>query len=250
MLRRRLPYAAMRRLILLTAALLALAIAGCGGGDGGDSGSPGTDTTAPAASTPTEQSSTPAGGDCEPADDPPAKPDGGQKEPAKKLDASKTYRLEVVTNCGSFTIELDPKQSPNATASLVALAGKRFFDGTKFHRIVPGFVIQGGDPTGSGMGGPGYTTVDTPPADAAYTKGVVAMAKTQTEPPGAAGSQFYVVTGDDAGLPPDYAIVGKVIAGQDVVDRIGALGDASEQPTQPVVIKTVRLLADGSSGLD
>jgi cyclophilin family peptidyl-prolyl cis-trans isomerase len=92
------------------------------------------------------------------------------------------------------------------------------------------------------MGGPGYTTIDKPPPDASYTQGVVAMAKAGNEPPGAAGSQFYVVTGQDAGLPPDYAIVGKVVQGDDVVQRIGQLGDPAEHPTQPVVIKSVRVL--------
>jgi cyclophilin family peptidyl-prolyl cis-trans isomerase len=106
---------------------------------------------------------------------------------------------------------------------------------------VPGFVIQGGDPTGTGAGGPGYQTHDKVPANAAYTHGVVAMAKSGAEPPGTAGSQFFVVTQDAPQLPPDYAIVGKVTEGLDVVDAIGALGDASEQPTQPIVIEDVRV---------
>jgi cyclophilin family peptidyl-prolyl cis-trans isomerase len=120
---------------------------------------------------------------------------------------------------------------------MVSLANAGFFDGTFFHRIVPGFVIQGGDPTGTGQGGPGYKTVDKPPKNAKYTLGVVAMAKTGTEKPGTAGSQFFVVTGNDAGLPADYAVLGKVVSGMDVVKRIGQLGDSSEQPTFTVVIK-------------
>ena len=105
---------------------------------------------------------------------------------------------------------------------------------------MPGFVIQGGDPTQSGSGGPGYSTRDAPAAGAAYTKGVMAMAKTATEAAGTAGSQFFIVTGADAGLPPEYAVVGKVTSGLDVVERIGKLGDpATEQPTQPVVIDSV-----------
>ena len=102
---------------------------------------------------------------------------------------------------------------------------------------MPGFVIQGGDPSATGTGGPGYTTVDKPPSDASYVHGVVAMAKTGAQPAGAAGSQFFIVTGDDAGLPPDYAIIGEVTDGLDVVDRIGKLGDASEQPTKVVEIE-------------
>ena len=137
---------------------------------------------------------------------------------------------------------LDLKSAPNASASMVSLANAGFFEDTVFHRIVPDFVIQGGDPTGTGSGGPGYSTRDKPPADAAYTKGVVAMAKTQSEPAGTAGSQFYVVTGADAGLPPDYAIIGKVTKGQDVIDKIGvAEVGPDEKPLQPIVIRQIRI---------
>src|SRR5262249_31053379 len=103
--------------------------------------------------------------------------------------------------------------------------------------IVPGFVIQGGDPTASGTGGPGYTTVDKPPAGATYDHGVVAMAKTGAPPAGTAGSQYFVVTGGKAGVTPHYRVIGEVTGGVDVVDRIGKLGDASEQPTEVVEIE-------------
>ena len=170
---------------------------------------------------------------------PDAKPDGGQTAPSEQLDAGKTYRLVVQTNCGSFTITLDQKQAPKTAASLVSLAEDGFYDGTTFHRVVPGFVIQGGDPTGTGSGGPGYQTVDPPPQGAAYTRGVVAMAKTGTEPAGTSGSQFFVVTAADAGLPPDYAIVGNVTEGIDAVSAIEALGAGDGPPSQPVVIQKV-----------
>ena len=132
------------------------------------------------------------------------------------------------------------------SASFASLARTGFFDRTVFHRIVPGFVIQGGDPTASGTGGPGYSTVDTPPAGTTYTRGTVAMAKAGNEAPGTAGSQFYIVTAPDAGLPPDYAVIGKVVSGDDVVENIGKLGDPASgeagTPVKPVVIKeaTVR----------
>jgi peptidyl-prolyl cis-trans isomerase B (cyclophilin B) len=148
-----------------------------------------------------------------------------------------THSVSVKTNLGTFAFTLDVKDSPCTTSSFAALARKGFFDGLIFHRIVPGFVIQGGDPKGNGMGGPGYSVVDTPPADAKYTRGVVAMAKTSSEPAGTSGSQFFVVTGADVGLPPDYALLGKVTQGLDVVEHIGTLGNAAEKPTRRVVIQ-------------
>ena len=101
-------------------------------------------------------------------------------------------------------------------------------------------MIQGGDPQGNGSGGPGYSVVEAPPEDLTYTKGVVAMAKTAIEDAGTSGSQFFVVTGEDAELPPDYALLGKVTEGQDVVDLIGvAPVGPDEQPVEPIVIESV-----------
>jgi cyclophilin family peptidyl-prolyl cis-trans isomerase len=172
--------------------------------------------------------------------DAPAPRDPESREaPTEPLDASKTYTLTFATNCGSFTVTLDPQVAPKTAASLVALAQDGYFDDTIFHRVVPGFVIQGGDPTQSGSGGPGYSTVDVPPSDAAYTKGVVAMAKSGVEAPGTAGSQFFVVTGEDAGLPPEYAIAGEVTEGMDTAERIDALGIGDGPPSQPVVVSSV-----------
>ncbi len=167
--------------------LLLLAAAGCGGG--GDDG----DEAAPPAV---------AEGPCEQVEAPEPKADGGQAKPVGTLDAAKTYRLVVETSCGDFTIQLDQKSAPRTAASLVTLAENGFYDGTVFHRVVPGFVIQGGDPTGTGTGGPGYSTVDVPPTGTTYTFGVVAMAKAGNEPPGTSGSQFFVVTAPDAGCRP------------------------------------------------
>ncbi len=165
-------------------------------------------------------------------------PTTGRQVTFPLLDRSKTTTVGVLTNFGRFDIRLDVKESPCTTSSFAALVRKRFFDGTRFHRIVPGFVIQGGDPTGTGQGGPGYTVQDVPSAHATYTKGVVAMAKTGAEPSGTSGSQFFVVTAADAGLPPQYAILGTVTKGLRVVDRIGKLGNrATERPTRKVVIQ-------------
>ncbi len=171
---------------------------------------------------------------------------GGDKSKAElaNLEDGKTYQIVVDTNKGSFTFELATKISPCTTASIAGLVQKGFFDGLTFHRIVPGFVIQGGDPAGNGSGGPGYSTVDAPPKDTQYVKGVVAMAKTGAEPAGTSGSQFFVVTGANVGLPPDYAVLGRVTDGLDVVEKIGALGDANDPngtPTERVEIKNMQL---------
>jgi peptidyl-prolyl cis-trans isomerase B (cyclophilin B) len=183
---------------------------------------------------------------CKDVAQPPPRAEGGQKKPQKPLDRGKTYEVDMTTSCGTFTIRLDQKTSPNAAASFVALARAGFFDDTIFHRVVPGFVIQGGDPTASGTGGPGYSTRDAVPATAAYNPGVVAMAKAGNEPPGTAGSQFFVVTGADTGLTPDYALLGKVTKGMDVVQAIGELGDPASggagTPLQSVVIEGTKVV--------
>ncbi len=196
---------------------LAAVLAGCGGGSSKSS------TGCPQVSAPKPRSES-------------------RKPPTTPLDASKSWTATVDTSCGPFTIKLDVKGSPNTTASFVSLARSGFFDDTTFHRIVPGFVIQGGDPTATGTGGPGYSVVDKPAAKTTYPKGVVAMAKSQTEPAGTSGSQFFVVTGDASFLTPDYAVLGKVVDGMAVVDKIGKLGDPkTEQPTQAVVVKRITI---------
>ena len=227
----------MRRALLLPVLAFALALlaAGCGGSSGDST----TTTQETTAATGTTTAAVGADG-CTDVTVPAAREDGGATAPKERLDPEKTYKLVFETNCGTFTVTLDLKSAPATAASLVSLAKSGFYDNTIFHRIVPGFVIQGGDPTQSGNGGPGYQTVDPPASDARYVKGVVAMAKTATEPAGTSGSQFFVVTGADVGLPPDYAIVGTVTDGIPVVIRIGKLGDSTtEQPTRPVVVKSV-----------
>jgi cyclophilin family peptidyl-prolyl cis-trans isomerase len=216
---------------------LALATSACGDDY---SGSP--DTGAE----PAPQAEQSAQGGCKDVEQPEPKPDGGAKRPSGRLAPGKTYVVALKTSCGDIAIRLDQKTSPKTTASFANLVRTGFFEGTVFHRIVPGFVIQGGDPTGTGTGGPGYSTRDVPPRDTTYRKGTVAMAKSAAEPPGTAGSQFYVVTAPDAGLPPEYTLLGKVVAGQDVVDAIGQLGDPASGgegvPLQPVVIEGTELV--------
>jgi peptidyl-prolyl cis-trans isomerase B (cyclophilin B) len=162
---------------------------------------------------------------------------------APKQTVSNGEKLTAVveTSCGSFQIALDSKRAPKTVNSFAFLSEKGFYDGLGFHRVVPGFVIQGGDPLGNGTGGPGYSVDEKPPANLAYTKGVVAMAKSSAEPPGRSGSQFYVVLAPDAGLPPEYALVGKVDEGLDVVERIGKLGTPEEKPKQTVLIENISI---------
>ena len=249
----------LRHLTTLLALVALLAFAGCGDDDS-DSGDKGSDT-APAAdaTTPTETAETdtatetatetsaadaPGRSKCVEVEEAPfPKEDGGQTPPKGKLDPARTYEIAFRTSCGNFTVRLDVEGAPNTTASLASLTRKKFFDDTTFHRIVPGFVIQGGDPTGAGSGGPGYKTVDVPPADATYPLGIVAMGKTGAEPKGTSGSQFFVVTGKKVPLTPDYAIVGEIVDGMDTVMRIEKLGDPAGggAPSQPVVIEKATL---------
>jgi cyclophilin family peptidyl-prolyl cis-trans isomerase len=177
---------------------------------------------------------------CKQVDAPPAK-NVKLKAPKQTVQPGEAVTAVVETSCGSFEIALDTKRAPKTANSFAYMAEEGFYDDLTFHRIVPEFVIQGGDPLGTGTGGPGYKVVEKPPANLAYTKGIVAMAKSAAEPPGTSGSQFFVVTGADAGLPPEYALVGKVSSGMDVVTKIGKLGTASEKPKQTVLIEKMTI---------
>jgi peptidyl-prolyl cis-trans isomerase B (cyclophilin B) len=161
--------------------------------------------------------------------------------PEQEIEAGEEQTAVVETSCGSFEIELDTQQAPKTTNSFAYLAEEGFYDGLDFPRIAPGFVIQGGSPTGDTSGDAGYSVDEKPPSNLEYTKGVVAMAKTSTEPPGRSGSQFYVVTAADAGLPPEYALVGKVSEGMDVVEKIGKLGTPEEKPKQTILIESITI---------
>lgn len=230
--------------LILAVAALAPALAACGSDDEPSASSTTAATASTAAEAPaagtTETDAETAAEGCtevkapEPRSEEPSMP---KPDPARLTGKAS---VTMTTNCGSFTIALDTKRQPKTAASFYSLVRAKFYDDLTFHRLADGFVIQGGDPLGSGMGGPGYSIKETPPADAAYTRGVVAMAKTGAEPAGTSGSQFFVVTGEDTGLPPDYAIVGKVTSGMDTVERIAAVGSSgppADTPLQPVVIE-------------
>jgi cyclophilin family peptidyl-prolyl cis-trans isomerase len=148
------------------------------------------------------------------------------------------------TNCGTIDIQLAVRAAPRTTASFAYLVRRGFYDDLTFHRVALGFVIQGGDPNGDGSGGPGYVVVERPPSDLRYTRGTVAMAKTDTDPAGASGSQFFIVTTGEAPLPPQYALVGSVVGGMGGVEAISRLPTDPPQdgaPTTPVVISRATL---------
>ena len=164
------------------------------------------------------------------------------KKPEETIEAGEEQTAVVATSCGTFKIELDTKQAPITTNSFAYLAEEGVYDDLSFLRIAPGFVIQGGDPTETQSGDAGYKVEEKPPANLEYTKGVVAMAKSSTEPPGTSGSQFFVVTTADAGLPAEYALIGKVSEGMDVVEKIGKLAKpGTEEPKQTVLIESVTI---------
>jgi cyclophilin family peptidyl-prolyl cis-trans isomerase len=159
-------------------------------------------------------------------------------QPAMTIDTTKTYTATVKTDVGTFVITLDPKTAPIAVNSFVYLAQKDFFNCVIFHRVIPGFVVQGGDPTGTGDGGPGYMFTEQGPAKSAnpadqYPLGSVAMANSSsgTTDPSTNGSQFFIVTGTQGeALPPDYVLFGQVTSGMSVVDQISADGSSSGVP--------------------
>jgi cyclophilin family peptidyl-prolyl cis-trans isomerase len=163
------------------------------------------------------------------------------KAPKQTVKKGEKLTAVVETSCGTFEIALDTTRAPKTANSFAFLAEQGFYDDLTFHRIAPEFVIQGGDPLGDGTGGPGYSVDEKPPPNLSYTKGVVAMAKSSAEPPGRSGSQFFVVTTADAGLPPEYALLGKVTKGYDVVARIGKLGTPAQKPKQTVLIEKITI---------
>ncbi|HXQ58871.1 MAG TPA: peptidylprolyl isomerase [Acidimicrobiales bacterium] len=174
--------------------------------------------------------------------------------PAMAIDTTKTYTATVKTDVGTFVITFDAKQSPISVNNFVFLAQKGFFNCVSFHRVIPGFVVQGGDPTGTGTGGPGYKYAEKGPAPAAnpamqYPLGSVAMANSNspaTTDPNTNGSQFFIVTGAQGeSLPPDYTLFGQVTSGMSVVDQISTDGSASGTP--PTIIHRMLTVTVSSS---
>src|SRR3984885_2792847 len=160
-------------------------------------------------------------------------------EPPMVIDTAKRYTATMVTSKGTMTIALDPAAAPRTVNSFVVLARYHYFDGIVFHRIIPGFVLQGGDPTGRGTGGPGYQFADELPKPGRYELGSLAMANAG---PDTNGSQFFVISGPDGmALPPKYSLFGKVVAGLETVAAIDAIGTPQGTPKQQVTIESVTI---------
>ncbi|MGH9157424.1 MAG: peptidylprolyl isomerase [Acidimicrobiales bacterium] len=177
--------------------------------------------------------------DCPPADGSGPTRRRFDRPPPMCIDPEQRYTAEMVTSKGTMTIALDPIAAPTTVNNFVVLARYRYFDGLGFHRVIPGFMLQGGDPEGSGRGGPGYRFADELPRPGRYEIGSLAMANAG---PNTNGSQFFVVSGP-AGmrLPPQYSLFGKVVKGLDVVAAIDAVGTGSGAPKVKVVIESVTI---------
>jgi cyclophilin family peptidyl-prolyl cis-trans isomerase len=159
--------------------------------------------------------------------------------PPMVIDPAKRYTAELVTSKGTMTIAFDPIAAPKTVNNFVFLARWHYYDGIVFHRIIPGFMLQGGDPEGSGRGGPGYRFEDELPAPGRYEIGSLAMANAG---PNTNGSQFFIVSGrDGVSLPPSYSLFGKVIGGTEVITAIESVGSRSGTPSEQVVIESVSI---------
>jgi cyclophilin family peptidyl-prolyl cis-trans isomerase len=161
------------------------------------------------------------------------------QEPPMVIDAGKRYVATMDTSHGTMVFALNPLAAPKTVNSFVFLARYHYFDGIVFHRIIPGFVLQGGDPTGTGTGGPGYKFADELPEAGKYQVGSLAMANAG---PDTNGSQFFVISGPDGvRLPPLYSLFGEAVSGLDVVEKINGVGTRSGAPKERVVIERVTI---------
>ncbi len=176
---------------------------------------------------------------CPPADGSAAKTQRFDGAPPMCLDLSKRYGAVMATSMGAMTIAFDAIAAPRTVNNFVFLARYHYYEDTFFHRVIPGFVLQGGDPTGTGTGGPGYRFEDELPAPGRYEIGSLAMANAG---PNTNGSQFFVISGPSGvQLPPQYSLFGKVVKGLDVVKAIDAIGSGSGRPSERVAIESIEI---------
>jgi cyclophilin family peptidyl-prolyl cis-trans isomerase len=226
-----------RRTLLAALAAAVVIVGGCGSDSSSDA------STSDASAVESAATSAATSAECPPVAGADTQTQQYDAAPPDCLTPGVTYEAIVTTNKGEFTIVLDPESAPAATNNFVFLARNQYFDDTPCHRIIPNFVVQCGDPTGTGTGGPGYTIVDEPPAPGEYQVGSVAMAKTLE--PDSAGSQFFIITGPDgAALPPEYALFGQVTDGlESTVAAMAAAGTPGEGvPSEPIDIQSIRIV--------
>jgi cyclophilin family peptidyl-prolyl cis-trans isomerase len=239
---------------VVTAATVVVALAACGSSSSGTksvtgsgevtenaSGASGTTAAQPAASS----VDTPG---CRHVQAPASRAGEQASKPTGQLDPARSYTVRLATNCGPIVIQLAIKEAPKTTASFAHLVQIGYYNDLTFHRVVAGFVIQGGDPNGNGTGGPSWEVVEPPPANLRYTKGVVAMAKGGAAPSGASSSQFFIVAGSNVNLPPVYALAGHVVSGENAVEAIARVpteaspeGGEASKPRVPIVIERATL---------
>lgn len=163
-----------------------------------------------------------------------------KKPPEMQIDPSKSYRVAMLTSCGEITIELFDDKSPKTVNNFLFLVKKGFYDGLTFHRIIKGFMIQGGDPKGDGTGGPGYQFEDEVKNGLKFDQvGLLAMANSG---PDTNGSQFFITAGDASHLNGKHTIFGKVTGGMDVVNTLNALPVEGDKPTQKAYIQSVTII--------
>lgn len=212
-----------------------------------DSAADGTATTATTMAEVAVSAPTPGGAidgptECPPLDGSAERITSFTEAPPMCIDPAKTYTAVMATTKGDITIALDAAAAPTTVNNFVVLSAYHYYDDVPFHRIIPGFVIQGGDAVGPrlGVGNPGYAIDDELPAEGAYQVGSLAMANSG---PNTSGSQFFIITGDQGvALPPDYSLFGQVTEGMDVVSAIEAIPtDAADAPTEPITITSVTI---------
>jgi cyclophilin family peptidyl-prolyl cis-trans isomerase len=248
---------------VIGAATAVLALAACGSSGSSTNAAAGSATTATTATTQpstenqtttaaTETSATTAAAPpppaihvagCRSVPPPPSRAGEQASKPTEGLDPSHSYMVRLETNCGPIVIQLAVSEAPKTTASFAHLVQIGYYNELTFHRVVPGFVIQGGDPNGNGTGGPNWEIVEPPPANLRYTKGTVAMAKGGTAPSGTSSSQFFIVNAPNVNLPPVYALVGHVVGSERAVEAISRVPtNEASKPRAPMVIEKATLI--------
>lgn len=230
------PRPTLRTALGVLAVATPLVLAGCGSEESTPAaGSWGGDSTTAA-----ETSSGDAAVECPPAEGTEERTTSFESAPPMCLTPGVDYTAVITTDAGTVTVDLLEDKAPETVNNFVFLARNHYYDGITFHRVIPGFMIQGGDPQGTGSGGPGYQFSDELPAAGEYEIGSVAMANAG---PDTNGSQFFIVTGDaGVSLPPDYSLFGAVTEGMETVTAIETDGSAQGTPSTTHTIESVEII--------